>query len=140
MANIVDGQNEMTRAWNAHDAAKVASLYAEDCLYENEPAGAVAKGREAVKTFVEGVLSAFPDVKLEVKNSFVSGNSAAAEIVMSGTNTGRLASGAPATGKSFSVNLCAIAEYQGDLVKRNTIYWDMAALMRQLGLMPPAPG
>ena len=140
MASILDVQGELERALNAHDAAKVASFYAEDCVYENEPAGPRAKGRDAVKTYMEGVFSAFPDVKVDVMNTFASGNFTAREMVMTGTHKGQLPGGVPATGKSFSVKMCVIAEFQGNLVKRVTHYWDMAALMRQLGLMPPAPG
>jgi len=138
MANLTDVVKEMHLAWNKHDAAKIASFYAEDCLYENEPAGVSAKGREAVKAMAENVFTAFPDVKLEMKNVFASGNFTAGEMVMSGTHKGQAPGAPPPTGKSFSVKLCAIIEFQWDLVKHNSVYWDMASLMRQTGQMPPA--
>ena len=139
MADISDVHKEIERAMNAHDAAKIASLYAEDGVYENDPVAVALKGREAIKAYMNVVFSTFPDFRLDVKNAFVSGNLSAAEMVMSGTHKGPLPDGTPATGKSFSVKLCVIGEFQGNLVKRVTHYWDMAALMRQLGLMPPAP-
>ena len=140
MASIMDLAKEYGKAWAARDAGKIASLHAKDCVYENEPAGIMLKGRDAVKAYAEGFFSAFPDVDFEVKSQFGSGNFVASEIVMSGTNKGPLPEGAPATGKSFSMKLCGVLECEGNLVKRSTNYWDMAAFAKQLGLTPLAPG
>jgi steroid delta-isomerase-like uncharacterized protein len=139
MANIVDVMQEYTRAWNSHDAEKVASFFPEDCLYDDHPAGFVFKDRAAVKAYAEGVFKAFPDMKIEVKSFIVSGNMSASEAVMSGTATGPLPSGAPPTGKSFSVEFSGIAEHEGDLIKRITTYYDSATLYRQLGVLPAPP-
>lgn len=140
MANITNMVQEFDKAWNAHDAGKIASFFAEDGVYESEPAGVVAKGRDAVKAYAAGMFSAFPDVKFETKTQFASGNFVASEILMTGTNKGPLPEGPPATGKSFSLKCCAINEFEGNLMKRCSVYFDMAALAKQLGLMPPAPG
>ena len=139
MANIMDVLQGHNRAFNSHDAAKVASFYAEDCVQENAASGEVVRGRAGVKTSMEGTFAANPDVKVEINNAFTSGNWSASELVMNGTNTGRGLTGGPPTGKSFSVRLCRIAEYDGGLIKRTTIYLDMSTLLKQLGLTPPAP-
>jgi steroid delta-isomerase-like uncharacterized protein len=136
---IMNVLQEHNRAWNAHDAAKVASFYADDCVMENAASGEVVKGREGVRVYHEGSFATNPDIKVEMKNVFVSGNWSASELVMSGTNTGRGLSGGPPTGKSFSVRVCRIAEYQGDLIKRTTVYLDMVTMLKQLGTLPAAP-
>jgi len=140
VASITDMVQGHNRAWNSHDAEKVASFYTEDCVQENAASGEAVQGRETLKASTEASFAANPDIKAEMKNVFVSGNWSASELVLSGTNTGRGLTGGPPTGKSFSVKVCRIAEYEGDLIKRTTIYFDMATMLRQLGLMPPAPG
>jgi steroid delta-isomerase-like uncharacterized protein len=140
MASIMDVLQEYNRAWNSHDAEKAASFFAEDCLYDNEPAGLVFKDRAGVKAYAEGLFKAFPDLKIEVKNLLVSGNLSASEAVLSGTATGPLPSGAAGTGMSCSLKFSAIAEHQGDLIKRLTMYYDSAALYRQLGIVHPVSG
>jgi ketosteroid isomerase-like protein len=42
----------------------------------------------------------------------------------------------PPTGKSFSVPGASIIELQAGKIKRETLYWDSATFLRQLGLMP----
>jgi steroid delta-isomerase-like uncharacterized protein len=140
MENVMDRMQTIAQVWNSHDAGKVASLYTEDCVYDNEPGGALIKGREALKAYVDSLFGAIPDFKIELKSGFSSGTSAAAEWVWSGTPKGTLPSGLAATGKSFSVRLCTISEDQGDLMKQVTVYWDRVAFLTQLGLMPSAPG
>jgi len=129
----------IVEAWNARDADKVASFYTEDAIYEPGPAGMVLKGREAIKAYAVGICAGTPDYKLEIRNAFFSGTSGAAEFVMNGTPQGTLPlSGLQATGKSYTIKVCGIAEFRGELVNRNTLYWDMVSLLTQLGLMPSA--
>jgi hypothetical protein len=52
-------------AINAADSAAVAALYAEDGIHEDIPAGAVARGREEISAFVDGVLSQVREVRFE---------------------------------------------------------------------------
>jgi hypothetical protein len=44
----------------------------------------------------------------------------------------------PATGKGFAVRGCTICERKAGKITRNSDYWDMAAFLRQTGLMPGA--
>jgi steroid delta-isomerase-like uncharacterized protein len=141
MESVADSLlQKVVQAWNSHDAAKVASLYTEDCVYESDPNGAPIKGREALKAHVAGMFVAIPDFKIEVKGNFPSATAGVAEFVMSGTPQGTLPSGVKATGKSISVKGCGISEFQGDLIKRTAMYYDHATILKQLGLMPSAPG
>jgi hypothetical protein len=105
---ILDMPHEHSRAWSAHDAAKVALCYTE----HSAATGEVVKGREGLKaTFANN-----PDIEVEVKNAFVSGNRSASEMPMTSTNTGR----GPPTDNPFSVRVSRVAEYEGDLMKRTT--------------------
>ena len=139
MASILEMLKEYCQAWNTHDAEKIASLYTEDGVLQDEPAGVVANGRDAVRKYAQGMFSAFPDIKMEATNLFESKNVGASEMVMTATNKGPLRDGTPPTGKNVSMKFCAIYECEGALVRHSRNYYDRASLTRQLGLMPPIP-
>jgi predicted ester cyclase len=79
--------------------------------------------------------SAFPDLKIEPKLVFSSGQWAGSEWSMTGTFKGELM-GIKPTGKSFSIKGGSITEFQGNKVKRNTDYYDGVTFLRQIGVMP----
>ena len=127
--------HEFEKAWNSGDFEKAYSYFAEHYVFESVASGESTKGKAALKAFMGGLLQAFPDLKFEGKNIFVSGNKVAAEYVMSGTQKKEYR-GMPATGKSFAVRCCSIFEFEGGLFTRETVYLDAATMMRQLGHMP----
>jgi uncharacterized protein (TIGR02246 family) len=110
MATITEVVQGLGEAWNQHDPDKIASFFTEDCLYENEMAGVVGKGRDVIRNFAKEGFKVNPDFKIEQKNIFASGNMSASEGVMSGTHVGQ--------GRKY----CMIAEHQGGLIKRSTLY------------------
>jgi steroid delta-isomerase-like uncharacterized protein len=122
-------------AWNAHDPAAVAAVYAEDATL-HDAGGETARGRDAIAARTKLYMDAFPDMRLDVESIEVDGNRFTLEWKASGTNTGSLA-GLAATSKSVVVEGCDVAEVGDDgLVRREIDYWNEASLMRQLGLMP----
>ncbi len=123
------------KAWNSGDFEKAYSYFAEDYVFESVASGESTKGKAALKALMEGLLQSFTDLKFGGKNIFVSGNKAAGEYVMSGTQKKEFR-GMPATGKSFAVRCCSIFEFEGGLFTRETAYYDAATMMRQLGHMP----
>lgn len=46
--------------------------------------------------------------------------------------------GIPATGKNVSVPLCVVYDLEDDQIKRGRVYFEMPALMQQLGVTPAA--
>jgi steroid delta-isomerase-like uncharacterized protein len=125
---------EYLAAWNAHDLDKIVSFFTEDCVYENIPRGQTYRGKDELNAWAKGAFDAMPDFKLEVTSLFVSGEWAACEWVMTGTQTGALPD-LPATGKSFSVRGATIAQLKDGRILRNADYWDAATFLRQLGIM-----
>jgi steroid delta-isomerase-like uncharacterized protein len=125
---------EYLAAWNAHDLDKIASFFTEDCVYENIPRGQTYRGKDELKAWAKGAFDAIPAFKLDVTSLFASGDWAACEWVMTGTQTGALPD-LPATGKNFSVRGASIAQLKDGKILRNADYWDMAAFLGQLGVM-----
>jgi predicted ester cyclase len=94
------------------------------------------RGRAAIRESVAGYLAAFSDFHAKVGEPIVSGNRAAQEWKVTGTNDGELMGVAP-TGKSATTYGCGTAEFGEDgLIHRGGNYWNVAALMQQLGVLP----
>lgn len=119
--------------WSSHNMATVASVFTDDCIYEDVALGVVNHGKNELKAFGDGFIAGAPDVKVEVTSRFSAGDMAAAEWEMSGTHNGDLP-GMPATGKPFSLRGVSVFEMRGDSISRCSDYWDLATFKRQLGL------
>src|SRR5205814_8658116 len=83
--------------------------------------------------------AAFPDARGVIENRLVAGNQVAGEIIWHGTNTGSL-NGMPPTGKVVEVRAVAVLTEEGGKMTRVRHYLDVAGMLTQLGVMPPAPG
>jgi steroid delta-isomerase-like uncharacterized protein len=130
-----------TAAWNAHDADGVAACYAEDAVLNDVGLPEPLRGRAAIRDSVAGYLAAFSDFHADdVGDPIVSGNRAAQEWKVTGTHDGDLM-GIPPTGKSATTYGCGTAEFGEDgLIHHASNYWNAAALMQQLGVIPTAAG
>ena len=125
-------------AWNSHDTKKVLSFYTDDCVYEDLALGVVKRGKKELSDFINESFTGFPDFKFELKGCFFSTERACTEWVMTGTHSGDLPK-LRATGRTISVRGAGISEVKGDKLSRHTDYYDMVTLLRQLGVIPPAP-
>ena len=129
-------------AWNRHDGEAVASFFTEDGVYADQTLGTRAEGRDAIKRFVEQVgAEASSDFQITMLDSFETGDRYAAVGTMAGTHDGT--SEQPPlqpTGKPFSVRFVSIGRLEGDKIKENTDYWNMAEFLGQIGLMPTPAG
>ncbi len=78
-------------------------------------------------------------MKMDVQDSFASGDKAVARLRVSGTHKGEFM-GIPATGNLVSMNLIDITRFGDDGLARE--HWgvaDQLAMMQQLGVIPAGP-
>lgn len=47
-------------AWTAKEAARLVAFYAQDCVYKDPQTAAGLSGREALRTYLEGLFAATP--------------------------------------------------------------------------------
>ena len=127
---------EEVAAWSTGDIDKILSFYADDCVYEDIALGRVSNGMGELRVFVQDNFTAFPDFRVGLKSCFTSGDHVCIESVISGTHKGDIPGLPPATGKAFSVRCAHICELREGKAFRVTDYYDMASIMRQLGLLP----
>jgi|GEM_PF-1272159 len=141
---------DFVAAFSAHNLDAVLSYFADDIFYEEVVAdGVVARGNQELRARFQGIFAAWPDMTLELKSHFFSGEHHCIEWIVSGTLTNASADvhlrdkaespGLPVTGKSISYREVVIAELRGSKISRFSLYCDMMTLMRQLGIMPSSP-
>jgi steroid delta-isomerase-like uncharacterized protein len=129
-----------TQAWNAHDPDGVAACFAEDAELVDVSIPEPMRGREAMRAYASGYVTAFPDLRLETREPIIGGNLVAQKWKATGTHAGELR-GLPGTGRKMVTQGCLTAEIGDDgLLRRAVNNWDATALMRQLGLLSEAPG
>ena len=130
-----------TEAWNAHDADGVAACYAEDAKLYDVGLPEPLRGRAAIRDSVAAYLAAFSDFHaVNLGEPIVSGNRTAQEWKVTGTNDGELMGIAP-TGNSATTYGCGTAEFGEDgLIHRAGNYWNGAAIMQQMGVLPETAG
>ena len=124
-------------AFSRGDAEASAAFYGENCEHFEAGTGRTFRGRAEFQAALKGWLTGFPDAQGTVANVFASGDEVAAEITYRETNTGPLATPAgtiPATGKVAELPSALVCRVRDGKIQKGTLYFDMATLLRQLGV------
>jgi len=123
--------------WNLHDPDAVAAFFADDAVYDDRGAGIVARGAPRIRAHVAAVLAAFPDLHFKLCRAAHGREFTAGEWTATMTHGGDF-EGLRATGRrvsSVGVDLATIDET--GQITHLVSYYDGAAVMRALGLLPP---
>jgi steroid delta-isomerase-like uncharacterized protein len=129
-------------AWNSHDPERVGTHFADDATYESVGAGPlfIVKGRDAIKAMVSALDRYSNDSKITLLSELRSEDRFVFEMEETGTNTGRIARGVPATNKRYTVRLASIGRLDGNgKIIEERVYTDRLDIFTQLGLLT-APG
>ncbi|MBT9558534.1 MAG: ester cyclase [Myxococcales bacterium] len=98
------------------------------------------QGKAAILEQMKGNRTAMPDLVVRPSHVFEMGGKVVAIYVMKGTNTGPMGD-KPATGKAVAVEGAMIFDFdEAGKVMRVTDFFDLAALMTQLGVVPTPEG
>jgi steroid delta-isomerase-like uncharacterized protein len=123
-------------AWNSHDPDAVAAFFAPSATYDDRGASEVASGREAIRAHAAAVMAAFPDLRFELVRVAHGEGFSAGEWRAQMTHRGSLFRLA-ATGRRAESAGVDVATLDDDgLITHLVSYYDGAALMRDLGLLP----
>ena len=130
------------RIWSIMESKKLDALgdvLAPDCEF-GMSGGIRASGVDAFRGMLQMWLTAFPDLRHEIRETVEQGDTIAVRLFVRGTHTGPMHAPdgtIPATGKEVvwdSVDWVKIKN--GKIVSWN-VYEDQMAFMAQLGLVPP---
>ena len=94
-----------------------------------------SEGRSGGSDFVQMIVAAMPDFRLDIKDIFSGGDRATVLIEMTGTHTGQPLLGRPATGKRLSTNAVFIYRVKGDRIAEAWQMVDGLAFFRVAGLI-----
>jgi predicted ester cyclase len=125
-------------AINAHDLQAASGFISPDC--EIVTPFATLRGPEPFKTYVKGLIDAFPDFMQTVHNTVCEGSTLVTEWTLTGTHLGpmRMPNGSllPPTGKKMNAHGCDVYKWEGGQVMADRIYRDRLETLIQLGLSP----
>ena len=125
---------EHVRLENEHHLEGVLGTFGESALYQDEAWGDSYPGRDAVRSYYEGLMAALPDLEIKVQRQHVTDDHVVLEVLICGTHLGEWR-GLPATGRRVQVPLCAVYTFDDrDRLAGERIYYDRATVLRQLGV------
>jgi len=101
--------------------------------YELVATGETIKGPKAVAAYYEETRRAFPDQTPTPLHYHEAEDAILVEFLLSGTHLGPYR-GLPPTGRSFSVRMCAVFEFEGEELICERVYFDAGSIQRQLGI------
>lgn len=129
---IVDGY---MAAWNAHDADKAATFFAEDGVYFDATVGTPQNGRTAARDNVIKVfITAVPDLTWSMTSApIVSADGIAFQWKFSGTNSGPWSAETPATNKPLSFEGVSFVRIKDGKIAYQGDYYDALGFNKQLG-------
>jgi steroid delta-isomerase-like uncharacterized protein len=131
---------EEIAAWNAHDVERAVAVFPDDIVWLDTGSPLPLEGKDALRQYLQGWFTAFPDIQITVTNRVVSEDQVASELDFTGTNRGdlQLAPGAtiPATGKKVNGKGTYFVRFKDGKPVEVHSYPDLAGMMMQLGLMP----
>jgi predicted ester cyclase len=134
MDNIATMRNTYERI-SAGDISGFGELVADDFV-EHEELPGLAPTKEGMLDYFRLLLSAFPDMRLDVEDLMADGDKTVARVRATATHDGDFMGMAP-TGKTVEMQLIDIMRFDDDgLVCEHWGVADMFALMQQLGAVP----
>lgn len=122
---------------NLHDANKLTSLFADQCLYEEVASGRSYNSRDKIAYYISATIAGIPDTKFDVINMVANDSIAVIEWLWKGTNSvGWDNMGLPATNKYFELKGTSVMVIKNGLITRNSDYWDWNSFIIGIGIKP----
>lgn len=122
-------------ACNRHDVEQIASYFADGYegtdVAQAQPHYGVAGAYESMRRY----LRAFPDVQIIPEQAIVEGDSAVLTWTARGTHLGMLMH-IPPTGRAVTIRGVLILTFNENKISRAQYIWDVAGMLRHLGLLP----
>jgi steroid delta-isomerase-like uncharacterized protein len=123
---------EWINFWNSRNANSAPTLFADNVVYEDVTLGVVNTGIAELEAFAQGYFeSAPPDARFTLLASDLRGGHGTIEWLWTFTTTATFFG--PTPGKEVAVRGVSVIELQGNKIVRESDYWDLATVLRQIG-------
>jgi steroid delta-isomerase-like uncharacterized protein len=119
---------------NQHDLDGIMGTFGATARYDDEPWDAHYTGRDGVRAFYGELLHAIPDLHIDVQRRHAGDEAVILEVIIRGSHLGAWR-GLPPTGRRLAFPLCGVFTFDADdRLAAETIYYDRATVLRQLGV------
>lgn len=119
-------------AYNAHDAAAVAALYAAEATHEDIAQGKPKRGPDDIAAGLARFFGWFPDARWTLEHHVIGGNGVAAvSYLLTATLKSQFGPIAPRD-QAISLRGVHMLQVRDGLIRRSEDYWDAATFQRQL--------
>jgi steroid delta-isomerase-like uncharacterized protein len=125
--------------WDNADADAIVATLTDDVLFEDVTIAEVHTGRDAVHAFALQTFETIPGSKLELVSYVENGDDWASQWILRGKGMAANA-GMPASDKPWEIRGSSVGKLSGGLISETHDYWNMVALLVQLGFMPAPEG
>jgi steroid delta-isomerase-like uncharacterized protein len=125
----------INEAWNSHDLENVLRFYGSDCISDDVGQASLLRGREGLRAMLVAYWKAFPDLQFKLTDTVVQDSRLAIAWVAEGTHQGTIMN-IPATGHKVQVRGMSMIDVKDGLVVRAQYIWDLAGMLRHMGLLP----
>ncbi len=125
-------------AWNAHDIERVVSRCAPDYEGMDIAQAESHHGPEGMRRYAHRYLEAFPDLELTLDELVTEEPRVSVAWTARGTHQGLLMN-IPPTGHTVTVRGISILTLEQRRIVQALYVWDVAGLLRAIGLLPELP-
>src|ERR671918_1116274 len=125
----------INEAWNSHDIENVLPFYSPHYVGDDVGQASLLRGHEGLRAMLDVYWRAFPDLQFAVKDVVIQDSRVAIVWVAEGTHQGTIMN-IPATGHRVEVRGMSIIDVEDGLIVRGQYIWDLAGMLRHMGLLP----
>jgi steroid delta-isomerase-like uncharacterized protein len=120
-------------AENEHRMDDTLATLTEDCVFDDRGLGRVWHGREGAREYYDMWWSGFGATVHTERRHYTDDGAAIVETYFRGVHEGEFL-GIPPTGREVDVELAIFIELRDGLMTGERFYWNVASLLRQLGV------
>lgn len=125
---------DLIDALNTHDPERVIAFYAPDYEEIDVAQAEPQIGRDTVRRKLLAYWRAFPDLKFTLEDVVAEGDRLVMVWRWCGTHRGTIMN-IPPTGRTVQTRGTSIVDLSANLIQRATRIWDLAGLLRGMGLL-----
>ncbi len=129
---------DLVAAWNAHNIRRVASFFSDAYVGEDVGMHGQMRGVRDVQRYVAYNLLGFPDLHFEIHDTIAQGDKVALVWTVMGTHAGKVMN-IPPTGAKISAQGVSILTVRDGRIVHSLRVWDVAGMLRHIGLLPDLP-
>ena len=126
---------DLLEAWNNHEVESIKGFYAPEYEGVDVAQAEPQRGSQGISQTMERYLRAFPDLHFLEEETIIQDNHVVLVWTAQGTHRGELMR-IPTTGRKISVRGISLLTVENRRITHGLYVWDVAGLLRAIGLLP----